>query len=739
MSAPEAVPRHETVGRSSAGEWWGGLAAMLVAMPSSIAFGVAILTAASHALAGQGAFAGIIGAAVLGIVAPLVSRNGGFITAPCAPAAAVMGGLAAELAAGGAGSVRLLMLLAVTAFTSAVLQIAYGAFRFGRVIKFIPYQVVSGYLSGVAVIIFAAQIPKLVGMPAPFAEAVSSPEQWRWPGIAVGGVTIAATAIATRLTRAVPGSIVGLGAGVATFFAIAAVRPELRTVDGNALLVGRIQSAGSLLDSLSDRASALGAVSAQDLLLILPSALTLSVLLSIDTLKTGVVLDALTRTRHDSNRELIGQGVANAASFFAGGIPGAGTMGPTLVNVTSGGRTLWSGVIEGALVAAAFVAIGNLIAWIPIAALAGILLVVAWRMFDFSTFRLLMVPSARLDFTVIAAVVVVAVSVGLIQASLVGVLLAIVLFIRNQMRASVILHKSDLREMRSKRHRSAEQLSVLDEEGDAALFVQLRGDLFFGTTDQLFTELEQDLARCRYVLLDLRRVDSMDYTAAHLLEQMEERLRDRDGQLLFSGMPASLPSREEIEQYLKRIGAARGRESVLTFETRDSALEWMEERILEEAGCQDPPSAPPLPLEEIELFRELDQNSLRDLELVVSNRFVAAGESVFVLGEEGDEVYFVRSGRVHILLPLAVGRRHHLATIGRGDFFGEMAFLDRGTRSAEAQAAKPTELFSISRADFDQLAAKNEKLGRLLFERLARTIAQRLRVTDGELRSLEEK
>ena len=142
------------------GDLWGGLAAMLVVLPSSIAFGVVILTAASPQLASAGAMAGIIGAAALGLVAPLVGRNGGFISAPCAPAAAVMSGLATDLVQRhGLPIARVLALLALTALLSALLQIAYGAVRAGKVIKYIPYQVVSGYMSGVAVIIAAAQIP----------------------------------------------------------------------------------------------------------------------------------------------------------------------------------------------------------------------------------------------------------------------------------------------------------------------------------------------------------------------------------------------------------------------------------------------------------------------------------------------------------------------------------------------------------------------------------------------------
>lgn len=723
-----------------ASDFWGGLAAMLVALPSSVAFGVVIFTAVSPGLASAGALAGITGAAVLGIVAPLVGRNGGFITAPCAPAAAVLSGLALELAhSGKLTAARILLLLALTALLSAAFQIAYGAFRFGRVIKFIPYQVVTGYLSGVAVIIAAAQIPKLLGASggAHLAEVLVAPRSWSWIGIVVGLVTIVAMRAARNATRSVPEVIVGLAAGIGAYFAIALGRPELWRLDANPLLIGPIPRGAALFDAISARASALSTLGVSDLLLVLGPALTLSILLSIDTLKTGVVLDALTRARHDSNRELIGQGVANVASCVAGGLPGAGTMGATLVNITSGGRRPRSGVIEGLLVVTAFLAIGKLIAWVPIAALAGVLLVVAWRMFDFGMFRLLEVPSTRLDFVVIASVIIVAATVGLIEASLVGVCLAILLFIRNQIRELVIQRKTDLRELRSNRRRATEEMRLLDEHGRDALVVQLRGDLFFGTTDQLFVELERDLAARRFILLDLRRAESMDYTAAHLLTQMQERLRERGGQLLFCGMPSA--TRTDIEGYLARMRVVSEDGGTAVFETRDSALEWMEERVLESAGWVPAASRAPLPLEEIAIFRDLDEKALREVESCVERRSVSAGERIFDVGESSDQIFFVRSGRVHILLPLPGGKRHHLATMCRGDFFGEMSFLDRGVRSAEAEAAKETELYALSRGAFDELAQRHEELAGPIFERLAHAIAQRLRVTDAELGSLEER
>ena len=378
---------------------------MLVALPSAIAFGVAVFTAASPQLAGAGALAGIIGAAALGVVTPLVGRNGGFISGPCAPAAAVLSALALQLADHRLAAGKIVELLALTALVSSLLQIAYGIARAGQIIKYIPYQVVNGYLSGVALIIALAQIPNLLGVSG-HSRALASlfePREWNPAAVAVAIVTIATMTLAPRVTRVIPATIVGLAAGIGTYFTIAAWHPEMLRLTGNTLVVGPIETGVSFLDLVSTRVRSLASIAPGDIRLVAGAALTLSVILSIDTLKTGVVLDALRSSRHDSNRELIAQGTGNLASFLGGGMPGSAEMGPTLVNMASGGRTMWSGFAEGAFVLAGFLALRGAIAWVPLATLAGILLVIAWRMFDFGMFRLLRVPGTRLDFFVIAA------------------------------------------------------------------------------------------------------------------------------------------------------------------------------------------------------------------------------------------------------------------------------------------------------------------------------------------------
>ncbi len=735
-------PTAGTLSHNLANEVWGGLASMLVALPSSIAFGVLVFSAISPEMVGQGALVGMIGAAALGLVAPFAGGTPALITAPCAPAAAILSGLAITLVSAGVELERIPGLLALTALLSALLQVLYGLLKGGQLIKYIPYPVVSGYLSGVGLIIALGQLPKLLGLPKDtgLLHGLRSPELWQWPGIIVGIVTITVMLLAQRVTRKVPAAILGLMGGIFCYLILGLFNPSLLTIEANPLVIGPIRSTASFLQTISDRFGSMLDIQMDDLRLVIYSAMALSVLLSIDTLKTCVVLGALTRSRHNSNRELFGQGVANLASFGAGGMPGAGTMGPTLVNVTSGGRRSQSGFIEGIFVILAILFLAPLIAWVPIGSLAGILLVVAFRMFDWQAFGLLKHAETRLDFVVIAAVVIVAETVGLISASATGIGLAILLFIRDQIRGSVLRRRATLKEISSKTHRLESERAILQENGDDAAVYELQGNLFFGTTDNLFMEIEPDLKTRKWLLLDMRRVQSMDYTAAHLFTQIHDQLKEHGGGLLFSGMPSSLPSRQDLYRYMLRVGlVSEDGGGIRIFEIRDDALEWMETHILEAAGWVKGTEEDALDLKQIELLREFDDRVLDELRQCVHERSVRADELVFRHGDKGDEIFLVRRGIVRILLPLKGGKRHHLATFGRGDFFGEMAFLDRGRRSADAEARTDCELYVLSRKEFNTHVYKDAVLGVRVFARIARAVSLHIRQTDTELRALEDR
>lgn len=743
METKHTYPAQESL--SWANEIWGGLAAMLVALPSSVAFGILVYTAFGQEYAGQGAMAGLLGAAAIGIIAPLCGRTGGLISAPCAPAAAILTALITGLVSGANGSriepAAIMPLMALTALLAALFQTLYGIIGGGRLIKFIPFQVVSGYLSGVGLLIAIGQIPKLLGLPKGIElfQGIMTPALWKWQGLVVGIVTMAVMALSPMITRRIPAVILGLSGGILAYFCMAPFFPWLLELRGNPLIIGPLQTSGSFLESVTGRAHSMLELDSRSLSLVIVPALTLSILLSIDTLKTCVGLDALTRNRHNSNRELIGQGLGNLASFLVGGIPGAGTMGPTLVNVSSGGRTPRSGIIEGLFVILALVLLSSLIAWVPIGALAGILLMIAWRMFDKNMFRLLRYPTGRLDFCVIAGVVLVALTVDLIAASGVGVAMAILLFIRDQVRGSVIRRKRYLNQMSSKTRRLPAEREILSRDGNQAVFCELQGNLFFGTTDQLFSQLEPDLRTCRFLLLDMRHVQSIDYTAVHLFEQMHAQLAERGGQLLFSGMPSGVLEQRDFERYLAQMGLVRDGDGVMITETQDSALEWMEERILESAGFVKSDEERLLDLKDFRLFREFSREELTALSAYISQLTLRKGEKAFRSGDQGDELYLVRRGVLQVLLPLEGGKYHHLATICQGGVIGELAFLDRGVRSADVVAKVDTDLYLLSRSRFNELARANAAMGVQVFARLALSIAESLRQTDAELSILEER
>ncbi len=723
------------------GDLWGGLAAMLVALPSAIAFGVTIFEPLGSGYAAQGAVAGMLGATVLGVVAAAFGGTKRLITAPCAPATAVLAALAIGLSQEGVAPQAALLVMTLVGLACGVIQVLFGALGLGRLIKYMPYPVVSGYLSGVALIIIVSQAPKLLGVAPDTAwlQALSTPSLWRWPGIAVGAVTVGVMLAAPRLTKAVPAAILALAAGVLAYFALGLDDRSLLAVAGNPLLVGPLRSSADtgFLEAIGAHWSGLGQLRASELYRVLMPALTLAVLLSIDTLKTCVTLDSITRTRHDSNRELVGQGLANLASALAGGVPGSGTIGATLVNVSSGATSRLSGAVEGLLALAAFLVLGKLIAWLPIAALAGILIVIGVRMFDWASLRLLRSRSTLLDFGVIVTVVVIAQTVSLIAASAAGIGLAILLFIREQIGGSVVRRKVYGNRVFSKQVRLPEEMAVLERRGESCVILELQGSLFFGTADQLHGALEPELKTRSYVILDLRRVQSVDVTAAHALEQLEDVLAERGALLLWSGLPHDAPTGQDMRRYLASVALVKPERAARAFGELDQALEWVEDRLLEEARLTRAAEAP-LELQEIDLFRGRKPETLAALEACMERRRCKAGEAIFRIGDFGDELFLIRRGAVRILLPLGGQQEHHLATFGRGNFFGEMAFLDRAPRSANAVATNDVELFALSRQRFDALAEKHRHLALNLLEALSRALAIRLRYANAELSELQE-
>ncbi len=720
----------------------GGLTAMLVALPSAIAFGIIIYSPLGAQYAGNAAVAGMIGAVALGLIAPLFGGTPRLITAPCAPAAAVLAVFVGQLVDGGAMPMEAIpFYVALVALFAGIIQFLAGRFGGGKFIKYIPYPVVAGYLSGVGILILLGQMPKLLGLPngLTLLQGVLQPVFWSGPSIFIGLVTIAAMLLAPRVLKLIPAAIVALLFGIGAYFALAVLNPALLTITNNPLIIGPISSSGlEASQAAMSQWAHLGLMNVRDFTMILVPFLTLAVLLSIDTLKTCVILDVMTQSRHNSNKELIGQGLGNIASALVGGIPGSGTMGPTLVNVASGGQTRWSGVFAGVFAGVVFLLLGNLMAWIPLAALAGVLIVIAVRMLDKNSLQLLKHKSTIFDFLVILAVVISAVSMSLIVAAGVGTAMAIVLFLREQIRSSVVRRKFFGNQKFSKKRRVTEELSILESQGKGTIICELQGQLFFGTTDQLFTELESHLAECSFVVLDMRRVQSLDFTAANMLKQIHNRVKEKQGYLVLASIPLNLPTGQNVKAYLASLGFTETGMNLKFYPDLDSALEWVEDEIITTSSAAGKDARRALTLREFEFFSGFPDAAVEQLSVSITEKSFHPGEKIFSMGDKSDQIYFVRKGAVKLVLPLTGEMIHHLLTVSRGDFFGEMSFLDKGTRSADAIAADDVMLYILSRNQFEKINEAHPEIAGIFFERLASAISQRLRLTNIELMALGE-
>lgn len=747
-------------------DFWAALAAMLVTLPAALAFGVVIYSSIDPSHAATGALAGIVGTVVVGFVAAILGGTDRMISAPCAPAAAILTAFTFGLVEQGLDARMIMLLLSMLGILTGLMQILFGFIGLGRLISYIPYPVASGFLSGVGLIIIVGQIPALLGT-SPMEhwyQPLLHPWSWDLRSILVGVITLAAGLLAPRFTRRIPAPILAIAAGVLGYFALAYFDTDMLRLENNALIIGPLGSGGQAhLASLEARWQDLGQLPLSQILGLSGNALTLAVLLSVDSLKTSVMVDQVTRTRHDSNRELVAQGIANALASACGGIPGAGTTGPTMVNLASGAQTRASGVMAALLALAAALLFGALLAWLPVATLAGILLLIGLRMIDREPLRLIESRATVLDLVVVLAVIFAAIKFDLIIATLVGIGLVVLLFLREQIGGSVIHHKVYANQISSTWHRPEEERHILQQKGDQAVIFELRGSLFFGTAQKLFSHIEPELATRNYVILDFRRVLSMDVTAAQMLRNVRDILEERGGRLLLSNLSEKLPNGRNLREFMEQTGvvetslppqaANRGdpahhgnpdsppisaTQTVLLFRELNDALEWLEDHLLGDLDGAAPDTQPLMQLQEMELFHKRRDETLKDLESRMTQRHFPAGSIIYARGEAGNEVYWIRRGAVRIFAPLGAGRMRHVASFGRGDFFGSLSFLDNNPHDNEAIALTDTVVYALSREQFLLLADDHKKLALNLVTAMARALALRLRHAEGELIMLRE-
>jgi SulP family sulfate permease len=384
--------------------------------------------------------------------------------------------------------------------------------------------------------------------------------------------------------------------------------------------------------------------------------------------------------------------------------------------------------------------LGSVAAVLPISMFAGIILHVAvFGMLDKDILLWLRTPTARLDGAIALIVTLVTVFQGLMVGVALGVALAAVEFIRSQMLSAVVHRRWNLAERTSVRRRSRQARKLLAAHPDAIVGYDLKGTLFFGATDHLFTVMADDLKRARYIVLDMRRAGQVDLTAIRLIEHMSGIMRERGGELILAHIPKSMGLVRRKGHRHEHIVPYHANVRLRVFRDSDSALEYAEDRLLAELGVEETPSDTPVPLEESELLSGFAPEECEKLVPWFSRASYPAGEYLFRRGDEGAELFVILKGDVEMLLPYGGGdsrRRLRLGKFGPGMTLGEIAFLEPGPRTADARAVTDCEVAVLRHEALKGLCRKHSELGMRLLMALAHDLSQNLRRADAELRRL---
>jgi len=513
---------------------YGGLTAGIVALPLALALGVA---------SGLGPMAGLYGAIALGFFAALFGGTASQISGPTGPMVVVIAGLFASLS----GDVELVLTAIMLA---GLLQIIFGFTGIGQYIRLVPYPVVSGFMTGIGAIIIILQVGRLLGHepPAGTLPALtfipSALQDINFNALAVGLTTLfIALFWPAKFAKYVPGPLAAITVGTLlgiVFFS----SPELGPVPSGF---------PDLHMPVFDQSS---------FILVFEAAIILAVLGSIDSLLTSLVADNMTRSRHDSNKELIGQGIGNSITGLIGGVAGAGATMRTVVNIRAGGKTRRSGMIHSLVLLIIVIAFTPFAAQIPHAALAGLLVKVGIDIIDWNYLKKAH-RGPRWDLLLMVMVLGLTVFVDLITAVAVGVMLASLAFLRQLGEAQI----DAIKQMPNNLDNPEEQALMKAANGRINVF-DFGGPLSFGAAADIGHHVRlQDKEHTEAIVLDFSRVPFMDVSAANAVETIAIDAEHSGNRLYLSGI------NDAVDEVLKGLRLLDEIPNNGIFETRQGALE----------------------------------------------------------------------------------------------------------------------------------------------------------------------
>ncbi|MFI3323303.1 MAG: SulP family inorganic anion transporter [Rikenellaceae bacterium] len=493
------------------GDLTGGVIVSIVALPLAIAFGIA---------SGLSPENGLITAIIGGFIVSLLGGSSVQVGGPTGSFIVIVFGVVQKYGVEG---------LMVATLMAGIIMLIMGLLKAGTVIKFIPYPIIIGYTAGVAVTIFTTQIKDLFGLTLQHNSAdfigswsnyITSFDTLTISSVVISIATILIIIFAPRISRKLPGSLIAI-------VAVTAVSYYLSRYAG----VNDIETIGSFSGSLPT--PTFMAINFDMIRELLPYAATLAILGSIESLLSAIVSDGVTGDTHNSNTELIAQGAANIISPLFGGMPVTGAVARTMTNINNGGTTPISGIVHSVSLLLVMLFLGSLTQHIPMACLGGVLVIVSYNMSGWRTIKS-MLKGSRSDVSVLITTFLLTVIFDLTIAIFVGMIMAMVLFMRRMAEVtnvSVSTDKLDLSNESEIKHVD----EVLDIPAGVEVY-EIDGPFFFGVANK-FSEVMKDLRSTAKVrVIRMRKVPFMDQTGIHNLESLVRSSEAERIQVVLSGV-----------------------------------------------------------------------------------------------------------------------------------------------------------------------------------------------------------
>jgi MFS superfamily sulfate permease-like transporter len=718
--------------------------AAALTLPVGISLGIVTLEPLGPHFAPLGVAAGVYGVALCSFLVVLLGSRGPVINVPRSVTAVFVAAMLLQAtgeqhsAAARAPEFTYGLMFLFLAMSGAF-QALIGLLRLGALVKYLPHPVLAGFMNAVAVLLAIAQLPGLLGMPAgsTAADILVAPQRMHLGALLVAAATLGALAMPQRRRLPVPPLIAGLLAGTIAHHFLVAI--------GFGSHLGPVLGAGAALHPQLDTALSFRDVIdnpsfATSLPGVAAAAFGLALISSLDTLLLMKSFERITHERIDSQRDLARLGIANTIVACLGAVPCSMGLAASQANHNAGGRGAASVVGHGIVVMVVILAFGHLIALVPRAVVAALMLSIAFIVIDkptLATIRKLLSGKVRnrsrlaTDVLVMITVASIAMLASVALAVVAGLLIAVLSFLVN-MSHSVVRRVIRGDAVRSRRSRGPEQMAILARLAARIAVIELEGVIFFGTADDLLTRIDQCLREgATHIIIDLGRVHDVDTTGAQILIQIHERVRSRGGMLLISQAAPGQPQRD----FLVDMGVvAHLGEHAFTSDV-DHALERAEHALLEAEGAELTSTAE-IPLRSLHMFDRLAAGDLAVLQPLLTRRVFTPGQFVFREGDPGDDLFVIAQGTASVRR--AEGARStRLITFGEGTVFGEMALLDARPRSASVQADGPLVCYSMTRAQFEEIVEGHPDIALKLLTSLAQELGRRLRFTNDIVDNLQ--